>query len=266
MLLLTLVLSVAPVAMAMPGVSCVGLDQKLCDSFADRLVAGLSEHHRARVLTSADVAVALGMERQRQLNQCARDSGTQSCIAELSAALGAEAILLLTITRSEPYYVSTARVLRARDGSAWVTTSQRVKREGEVFDSMDAISATVTEALGEARRDVPSAEASSSTATNVVPWVPAIAGVAAAGVGVAVFLSASTERSQLVNHSVTGAEATATAQAGRLKEGVGVGLMIAGGTGVVASTVWLVAGRSEPVVMLAPLPGGAALSISGVLP
>src|SRR4029077_17741704 len=112
--------------------------QKLCDSFLDRFTAVVASAagNQVKVVTQRDVTQLLGLERQRALLGCA-DSG-QACIVELAGALGVDALLSMSITRSDPYFVASVRVSRTRDGSPWTSATDRVQREGEVFDVMDS--------------------------------------------------------------------------------------------------------------------------------
>lgn len=225
-------LAAAPVTIAVPGVSCVGLEPKLCDAFVDRFVDELTKEPDFKVLAERDIAQLIGLERQRQLLGCS-DGG--SCIAELAGALGAAAVLRISFARSDPYYVTTARVLRSTDGAVLASASERVGREGEVFDSVDGIASRFRSEL---RREMIGATGPS----RVVRLLPGIAGLAVAGGGLGLFLWAGSERAQLTQHLVTGTAADTAASTGRLKEGLGVGLLIAGAVLLAVSVIWWVVG------------------------
>ena len=260
MLALTLVLTAAPVSIAVPGVGCVGMPPALCDSFVDRFVAVASETGKLRVVTQRDIVQLIGLERQRQLLGCGED-GKSECLAELAGALGVDSLLSMSLTRSDPYFVVTARVIRARDGSIWTTATERVEREGELFDKIDSIARRFAVALSPEPGGAPVAEVRERRGPGIVPWVPGVVGLLAAGAGVAVFLSASDERGKLLSHTVTGQSAADAAASGRLKEQLGVGLMVGGAVAVAASVVWLLVSRSDSPgpVSLAPVPGGAVV-------
>ncbi len=261
MFVLAILLAATPPSIAVPGVSCVRMEQRLCESFVDRLVATLSERGKVKVVSERDISLLLGLERQRQLLGCANES--TSCLAELSGALGVDGVAAISIARSDPYFVTTVRVVRARDGSVWANATERVTREGEIFDSMDTIAPRLERAmLGEAAAP----EVTRSSTSSIAPWIPGGAGIAAASIGLGVFLSAGTERQQLVTHQVSGTAADAAAQTGRTKEGVGVALMATGGAAVAASVVWLLAGRPPAAVAVLPTNGGVSVGVAGALP
>src|SRR5205823_1011946 len=119
-MLLPLLLAAAPVSIAVPGVSCVGLPQALCESFLDRLVAQLGEDGRVKVLASKDIAQVVGLERQRSMLGCTETAGSQ-CLAEIAGALGVDGVLTISIAKSDPYFVATARVTRSKDASTWAS-------------------------------------------------------------------------------------------------------------------------------------------------
>jgi hypothetical protein len=215
--------------LAIPGATCVAMNPKLCDSFVDRCVAELIKDKRLKVLAEHDIAQLIGLERQKQLLGC--DGG--NCIAELAGALGADAVLRLSFARSDPYYVTTARVLRSTDGTVLASASERVSREGEVFDSVDSIASRFRDEL---------VATMPSEGNRTVRLLPGLGGLAVGGAGVAVFFWAGSERAQLTQHLVTGVAADAAASTGRLKENLGVGLMIAGAVLLAASIVWWVLG------------------------
>jgi hypothetical protein len=64
--LLTGVLAASPISIARPGVSCIHLEQHVCDAYGDRLATKLSERGAIRVVTKRDVSQLLGLERQKQ--------------------------------------------------------------------------------------------------------------------------------------------------------------------------------------------------------
>lgn len=245
-MLLALLLAAAPVSVAVPGVKCVGMQQALCDSFLDRFLAQLSGHGDLEVMNQTDIAALIGLERQKQLLGCS-DSASAECIAELAGALGADGLLSMSITRSDPYFVATARVVRSKDATAWTAATERVQREGDLFEAMDKIAAHFASVLAPSAATAPVADVQGSRRSpRLLPFVPAVLGVIAAGVGVGVFLSAANERSALERHVIAGDLAMSAVEIGRTKEQAGVALWISAGVAVAASIVWLlVFGPSE---------------------
>lgn len=259
---LSIFVSAVPVSIAVPGVSCVGLEQSLCDSFLERFVVVLTERGTVRAVAQKDIAQVLGLERQRQLLGCSDDKNS-SCLAELAGALGVDGIMSLTITRSDPYFVATARVVHTRDGSQWVASSERVKKEGELFDTMDSIATKFRTELGEILE-----RERNPGGARWVRWLPAVVGGIAAAAGTGAFLSASYEKGQLTSGMLMPSEVRANVESGRTKEQIGVGLWIGGGVAIAASVLWVLLTPVEeaPKVALIPINGGAAFSFGGTFP
>lgn len=221
-----------------------------------RFVSALGEPKTIRVLAAKDIAQLIGLERQRQLLGCAEQS---QCMAELAGALGVDALMTVSFARSAPYFVTTARIVRAKDGAALTSASERVTQEGQIFDSVDRIASKFL-------KELVLSQPAPTASTNVTPFVPGIAGVVLAGVGFGAFMWASTERTQLETHAVSGDAARAAVEAGRLKQSLGVGLMIGGGAAVVASAIWVGVSKSTVTAAVFPVAGGAALSLGGSFP
>lgn len=261
-------LSAAPVSVAVPGVNCVGLSANFCESVLDRFVVVLTENGTIRAVAQKDIGQVLGLERQRQLLGCSDDKNS-SCLAELAGALGVDGIVTLSLTRSDPYFVATARVLRTRDGSQWASASERVAQEGELFDAMDKIARKFGNAIAPTAAGMtPSGEVARSS--KGIPWgrlTPGLVGLVALGAGTGISLWAGEERRQLLDGSLTTAEIRPAVESGRTKEQIGVGLMIGGGVAVATSVVWMLIGPSEgPAVSVVPGNDGATLVLSGRLP
>jgi hypothetical protein len=103
-----------------------------------------------------------------------------------------------------------------------------------------------------------------ATSSTFVRWVPGLVGVAAAGAGVGVFLSAATERERLTAGGLEMNEVRPLVESGKTKEGVGVGLMVGGGAAVLASVIWALAAPKAPATAsLVPHATGAALVVGG---
>jgi hypothetical protein len=75
---------------AAPGLLCEGVSVSACTALNERLAETLRQHGH-QVVTQRDMAVVLGMERQRQLMGCRE--GSESCLAELAGALGVDGVV-----------------------------------------------------------------------------------------------------------------------------------------------------------------------------
>jgi hypothetical protein len=114
LLLLTLC-GAEPITIATPGLNVSGLERGTADALVQRLAAGL-KGRGVSMTTPADVAVVLGLERQRQLLGCSSDSS--NCAMELAAALNARVLLGGSIARVGAGYAVHTAWSRARATAA----------------------------------------------------------------------------------------------------------------------------------------------------
>jgi hypothetical protein len=250
---LSLTLAAAPQKLAAPGFQCAGLEPSLCDIYLEHFVARVRDGGLA-VTTKNDVAQVLGVERQRQLLGCTEES--TSCLAELAGALGVLQLLSGTVGKTSSGYVSTLKIIRTDTGTIEWSATTRVDDERALFQFLEEQADRLT---------------GRPATAPVVRWVPAMAGAGVAAVGGLLLGFALTNASVLQRHPVprrlSDDEIQALATQGRLLQGVGWGLVAAGATGVLSSVLWaLVASRPTVSAGVTWLPGGAALTLSGVLP
>jgi hypothetical protein len=209
----------------------------------DRFLATLSESggKDVKVLAQRDIAALIGLERQKQMMGCA-DAASTSCLAELAGALGADGLVAVSITKSDPYYVATARLVHAHDASTWATASERVGREGDLFDVMDSIARRFATSAVATAPGTTGVSASQSGGRRFIALVPAVLGFAAAGAGLGVFLSAGSERAALEPGTLNQTDARAAVSSGRMKEQLGIGLLVGGAVVLAAGVLWFLLG------------------------
>jgi hypothetical protein len=270
-------LAAAPVKVALPGFTVVGMDQGMAAAWADRFVTLMEEDPDFKPISSKDIAQVLGLERQKQLLGCSE--GETSCLAELAGALGVDAILSGTIAQSGTSITATLRVLKANDGSLLASATSRVKDQEALLDWLDAQARELSAKLRVAFK-LParggSAEASASPTTvsaapkasggggSIVRWVPAIVGGGAAIAGVALFVVSKGNAQQLRSGMVELKDIDSTASSGKTFESAGVGLMIGGGVAIAASVVWvLLAPGSSAKAGLMVTPEGGVATVGG---
>ncbi len=111
--LVAVVSQAAPLKVAAPDFTFVGLDPTLGAVFQDRFLGRLGSPE-LQVTTQRDVQQLLGLERQRELLGCTTTS--TSCIAELAGALGVDAVLTGSLARSDSGFIVSLRVLRSKVG------------------------------------------------------------------------------------------------------------------------------------------------------
>lgn len=251
--LMLLLAAASPMKLAAPGFQCAGVEPALCDAYLEHFVARVVAGG-VQVTTKNDVAQVLGVERQRQLLGCGAES---SCLAELAGALGVVNVLTGTVAKTESGYLSTLKVVRVEDGTTdWSATSRTDDERGLLLF-------LETEADRLAGR--------SGGASTVVRWIPAMVGGTAALVGGLLLGLSRGEAVRLEQYTgmprLTDLQLSGIAQSGRTLQAAGWSLVAAGSAGIVASVVWaLLAPGASGAAVLVPVPGGAALGLSGRLP
>ncbi len=75
--------------------------------------------------TKRDIEQILGLERQKALLGCSE--GSTTCLAELSGALGVDAVFSGSLAKTGSSYTVTIRVVRAKDGAEVASISERLK-------------------------------------------------------------------------------------------------------------------------------------------
>src|SRR4051812_21407542 len=93
------VISAAPLKIVAPGWQFTGLERAKGQVFEDRFLTLLGKKSGIEIVTERDLAAVLGLERQKQLLGC--DTAGSECVAELSSALGANAVLTGSVARTE---------------------------------------------------------------------------------------------------------------------------------------------------------------------
>ncbi len=229
--------AVAPVKVSMPSLSCGQLDPIVCANVND-YVAGKLTRPELELTTSADIAQALGAERQRQLLGCSDDA--TDCMAELAGALGSEVILFGTVAKFEGRLFVNLRAI----SSAGKPLGNRALRADDLrglereFDRElpgfgDELLAVLRPALLVKRRWF---------------WVPTGLALASAAVGAVLLGLAQSNARQLDAWGTAKAptreaihSATVT---GTTLQSAAVGLFLgAGAAAVAAVVVWLLEGR-----------------------
>jgi hypothetical protein len=214
------------------------------------------------LLTSADIGTALGAERQRQLLGCEE---AQSCLTELSGALGARFIMTGSLVQLGSAWQLT---LQTVDGTTARAVGRAVQLAPDISSLLEAVPMLVADAAGLPRPQEPS---------RVGPALLAGGGFAVMLAGAAVLLESIfkendvTQELQLAQGTPSLLRPAASYESDarqvvteRIIGGVtlGVGAVLAAG----GLTWLLLTGRSPAAVAIAPLPGGAALAFGGTWP
>lgn len=121
-----------PLKLAVPGLSVVDVDAQRTTFLAEHLAQELSDEG-AQVVSSQDLAVMLGLDRQRQLMGC---SGGK-CITELTSTLGVDALVTGEVARlSGERFQLNLRMLDATTGQRVKTYTKRVVGFEKILDEM----------------------------------------------------------------------------------------------------------------------------------
>lgn len=254
---LALVLLGAKVSIASPGVSCVRIEQPVCEAYSDRFATQLGASGAVKVVTARDISQVLGLERQKQLLGCS--DASSSCMSELAGALGVDGVLTFSVTQSDGAYIVTLRIVKSNDGSTWATASERVSSESALFDALDGAADRFERVL--TGRPV---DAARSTGAKVAPLVLGGAGLALAGAGVAVYFGVVKSNETSLRSGVIPLERVeATISNGRSGETAAWAMIGVGAAAVAAAAVWVAVRPGAPTVAVIASPEGAALAIGG---
>ncbi len=260
--------TVAPVKLASPGLRGLDVPPEELTYFSEELAQRLSAEG-LQVVTHAEVAALLGLERQRQLLGCGDDPS--SCLAELGGALGAEGVVLGSLARIEGEYRLTAKVLSARDGRLLGQATAAAKDKLGLVNALTGVARVlvpqVVQALG---RPLP--EPARGTRMRRAAWIPILGGVAASSLGIWALTGVVERNRRLTDatyagYSRTVAEAEANREAGKqlqfwgsLGVGVGVAAIAAGGV------MFALGGDPIEVAFVPGWSGGPIIALSGALP
>jgi hypothetical protein len=113
------------------------------------------------VVTNEQLQALLGLEASRQLSGCV----ATSCVAELGDALGADAVLTVSLAAAGQSVVVTLKRADVRGGAGSVV-DRRVKRKGAIDAVLDAVPTLVTEALTSLPGTAPTAATTAATPTT----------------------------------------------------------------------------------------------------
>lgn len=278
---LAVLLAAAPVKVASTGWSSVRMPGDVANFYAEHFSIALGKHPELEVTTPKTIAGMLGLERQRELLGCGEAS--QSCMAELAAALGADVLVVGEAAKLESSLQVNARIVDAKSGKTLHAFGRREKNEEALLDALEVEARSSARAIlaalrpGEAPAAVKAAQepplavrsARSGGGVGKGPLITLGAGLAGVGVG-AILLLSNLETWQVLNGEKPlpdrpGYEVYVEAERAQGRQAAGA---VIGGLGVAAMTVgalWVVLGRTDgPVAMVTG--DGASLGWAGVLP
>jgi len=104
-------------------VARAGVDERVADLFSDALAGELRKRPGLQVVSDADVAAALGVERRKQMLGCT----DASCFAEIGGALGVDRIVHGSVGRVGGSLVVNLSSVDARKGTPVASVSERLQ-------------------------------------------------------------------------------------------------------------------------------------------
>ncbi len=242
------VLAAAPVKLAVNDFSTNGnVDRQIVGALQERFAQGVARPGRAEVLTPRAVAAVLGLERQKQLLGCQDDS----CLAELSGALGVDALAVGDVVRLDATLLLNVRVVDVRNAKTLASASATAKNFDALLPQVDTVAAEVERKLLHHLRGAPLA-----APIPVAPWLVMGTGLAALVAGSVLLGTGLTDRDAVVASGQSATPAWTPGEAVivlRNAAGRATAGLIVGGVGlaaIVGGLVWRLLGFREAPLSL----------------
>jgi hypothetical protein len=217
------------------------------------------------VMTAKKIAALVSKERARQLLGCS----DTNCLIELGNALGADAILTGSLGRVGDVFQANLSVISSRDGTTLSARSAHAESQSDFLQLLAGLGDEMGREIDRRIHPVVSV----GGAGRRWSWIPAGAGVVAAGVGTGFLLAAQGSSNQLVaaqmhtGPSLSLAQASSVSQQGQTQQTVGLIGLSVGVAAVVAGAAMFALGGAYEVRATASLsPAGGGAAISGVFP
>lgn len=253
--LLLATLAAAPHKLAVPEWSTVNISPELASFYAGE-VARVLRTQGFEVISARDIATLLGLERQKQLLGCGENVG--SCMAELGAALGCDAIVTANLARLDSTFQGSLRLVSSRDGATLADEPVRASGERALAEALEEAAVKLAQKLRP--------PAAGSGGARRFSWIPLVAGAAlGAGAGVAFGFSGANYAKIPGTDEPT---AVALARDGKALQVSGWALAGVGAAALVgAGVLFLAGGDAPPLTPQVSVTGaGAAIGLSGVFP
>jgi hypothetical protein len=260
---LLLVLHAGTPTLVSPSWKTVQVPAELAEFYADHLARAL-RREGFKVVTASEVAALLSMERQKELLGCSENAG--ACIAELGAAMGADAVLLVSLAKLEDLYQGNLKIISARDNALLSETSVEASGQKGLLAALDEGAKRLGAGLPPPLR--PGAER--ALGTKRLWWLPAIVAAGGAATGAIGLVSAGGQyanlKTQLAAQGVneTTRQLAANGTTMQIVGWVGVGVGVAGLAGMGALLLFGSEPAVTPTVTLGP--AGAGLALGGTFP
>ncbi len=237
--------------------------ERLARAVQEHLLEELSRGGRFEVLGSSDLALLLGVERQRELLQCADGD---SCAAELLGALNAPWALSGGLVKVGDKLRLDLKLLSTREAKVKARAGKLVDSEEAVFSAASQLLADVLAQLDGKPPGVATSAQGPAPSRGWAPWIVGGAGLLAVGVGAVLMGTASAGVSSLEAQTATSASSYLSQQQSSLQRQywIGFGLAVAGGLALVTSAAMLFSSGPPSVeVGVWAAPGTGAVTVGG---
>lgn len=253
--LLALAAAPAQQTIAFPEWTAIDVKPALATFFADQVAESMRKDGLV-VITSAEIVSLLGQQRQAQLTGC--NEGSESCLAELSQALGAELTLVGSVARLDESFEVRLKVVRANSAKVIAETTVSAKGQTALLPELSAAGHRLAQQLHP--------DAAPKSGSKTLAWLTAGAGLVVAGTGAGLLVAANAQYSDLSRYlTMNAVNATAREMATRGNDlqtggwicvGVGAAALV---TGIVM--LFLPSSPAAPVASFGP--HGATFGLAG---
>ncbi len=230
-------LAAAPVQLASLELTASNAPPETARSLSNTLASRMSDTGLVRVTTPADIAAALGVERQRQLLGC----NESTCLAELAGALGARGIVTGELARIGEVFQLTVRVL---DSGTVAPIFSVIERR----QSLEALLIAVDQVASDAARSCARHFGTVARRLNVGPVVGLSVGAAGLAVaGVLLGLAGADHAALVSKRPASFAEAQQVAARGNGTQLAGLVTLAIAGVVAIGGLVWLLVAPEQDV-------------------
>ncbi|MBK7863457.1 MAG: hypothetical protein IPJ65_33615 [Archangiaceae bacterium] len=260
-------LTAARFSLALPELNSVKLEAGELALYSSLLSQKL-QARGVKVITARDFSAVMGLERQKQL--LAAEGCSDSCITELAAAMGVDAMVVGDIGKPGTTYALSFKVLAARDATVLALDSAQVANADLMDAALDHAAWSLLQQLKATHPELePGPEPGVASAAGprrswaIAPAAVAVATLAAGAVGL---LLANGRYEQLLKASTVG-EAQQLRDSGKTLQLLGwVGVGVGAAAAVTAAVLFALGSRAPVTASVSVVPGGGGLAVSGAWP